>query len=108
MKDIFIVANWKAHKTQEEAIAWLLEVKDSYNNTDSQSTNKTVVVCPPYPLMPIVANFITENSLPLHVGSQDISVFNTGAYTGEVPATTLEKFAKFCIIGHSERRLRMH
>ena len=104
MKDFFIVANWKAHKTQEEALAWLSEVRDGSHGTDSQNINKTVVVCPPYPLIPIVADFITKNAFPLHVGSQDISVFNTGAYTGEVPATTLQKFANFCIIGHSERR----
>jgi len=104
MKDLFIVANWKAHKTREEALTWLVEVKNSYHETDSQNANKTVVVCPPYPLIPIVEDFIIKNASPLHVGSQDVSVFETGAYTGEVPATTLEKFVKFCIIGHSERR----
>lgn len=104
MKDLFIVANWKANKTQEDAISWLLDFKNSYKENKSQNTNKTIVVCPPYPLIPIVVNFITENVLPLHVGSQDVSVFNTGAYTGEVPAATLEKFVEFCIIGHSERR----
>ena len=104
MKDLFIVANWKANKTQEEAFVWLAEIKNSYHETDSQNTHKTVVVCPPYPLIPIVVDYIAENALPLHVGSQDVSIFNTGAYTGEVPATTLEKFVKFCIVGHSERR----
>ena len=104
MKDLFIVANWKAHKTQEEALSWLSEVKNNYREANSQQANKTVVVCPPYPLISVVADFISGHALPLQVGSQDVSVFATGAYTGEVPAATLKKLAQFCIIGHSERR----
>jgi triosephosphate isomerase len=104
MKDLFIVANWKAHKTQEEAIAWLSEIKNSYHETNPQQANKAVVVCPPYPLIPVAASFIRENEMSLYVGSQDVSVFASGAYTGEVPAITFQKFADFCIVGHSERR----
>lgn len=104
MRDIVIVANWKANKTEDEALMWLTEFKKKCLEMLPELEKKEVIVCPSYPLVPLVASFIEENALPLKVGSQDISVFNKGAYTGEVPVSLLEKFIAFCIIGHSERR----
>lgn len=41
----------------------------------------------------------------LNVGSQNVSTFDTGAYTGEISATMLKELGcNLCIIGHSERR----
>ena len=39
------------------------------------------------------------------VGAQDVSQYEKGAYTGEVSASQLQDIgAKYCIVGHSERR----
>ncbi len=38
------------------------------------------------------------------VGSQDLSPFDTGAYTGEEPASILKQYVELAILGHSERR----
>ena len=43
------------------------------------------------------------------VGGQDVSRFEKGAYTGEVSADMLADLgAKYCIVGHSERRQYHH
>lgn len=105
MKNLFIIANWKANKTEEEAMNWLKQIKDLLaQNPSYGSGNKEIVVCPPSTLLSTVNKFIKNNNLPLRVGSQDISIFGRGAYTGEIPGSMLRKYAAFCIIGHSERR----
>lgn len=48
-------------------------------------------------------NFL--HNLEIIIGSQNISKFESGAFTGETSAQMLgEAGCKFCIIGHSERR----
>ena len=43
------------------------------------------------------------------VGGQDVSRFEKGAYTGEISADMLADLgAKYCIVGHSERRQYHH
>ena len=105
MKKLFIIANWKANKTEEETLIWLNEIKELLAEKPSYGEgDKEIVVCPPFTLLPILSKFIKSNQLPIRVGSQDISIFGQGAYTGEVTAAMLHDFVSFCIIGHSERR----
>lgn len=96
MNRVYIVANWKSYKTQDEAKKWLEEVGKT-----SQIENKEVIVCPPYTLLETA-----RRSLPdfIKVGSQDVSTFEEGAYTGEVNAKQVKEFADYTLIGHSERR----
>lgn len=104
MKNLFIVANWKANKTEEEAIKWLEEFKAGMGGLASQWEHKEAIVCPPYPVLPVMKEYIKKNELPISLGSQDISQFGRGAYTGEVPAAVIHSYIRYCIIGHSERR----
>lgn len=61
--------------------------------------NKKVVVMPQYPYLLFFRN--GKYSL----GSQDVSKYSKGAYTGEVCAKGLKALGvKYCLIGHSERR----
>ena len=95
----YIIANWKAHKTLGETKTWvsdfLLEVHDLKETI--------VIIAPPYPLI-IPTYELIKNQNNIFVASQDISKFDTGSYTGEVPAQTIKDVAKYAIIGHSERR----
>lgn len=104
MKDLFIVANWKANKTEEEAIYWLSEFRNNLDSLKGQFENKELILCPSYPVISAVKNYIDKFELPITLGSQDVSQFGRGAYTGEVPVSILKKYVRFCIIGHSERR----
>lgn len=103
MKNLYIVANWKENKTTDEAIRWLREISPSINSGQT-ILNKKVIVCPSFMLVPQVWQFIKSNNLPIEIGVQDISRFDEGAHTGEVSAREAAEYAKFSIIGHSERR----
>lgn len=96
MDAIYIVANWKSSKTTFEARQWLQEFQ--------MSTDKEIVVCPSFTLLPIMKKTIQELKLPIKLGAQDISPFGEGAYTGEINGKQIKEFADYVIIGHSERR----
>ncbi len=101
MKKLFIVANWKSHKTTDEAIAWLQQFSSL---TEHLSTEKEIIICPSFPLLPAMHAFIQDNTLPIKLGAQDVSPFGEGPYTGAVNAKQIKEFAEYVIIGHSERR----
>lgn len=65
--------------------------------------NTTVIVLPPFPLIPSMAEEARETNI--YIGAQNCHQANSGAYTGEVSAPILSSAgAKYVIIGHSERR----
>lgn len=97
-----IVANWKANKTPDEAAAWLQEFK-----TEGLE-GKTVILCPSLVHVPQLHYFITTNHMPLALGVQDISPFDSGAYTGAVSAKQIKPLVSYAIVGHSERRKYFH
>lgn len=96
MKKILYVANWKANpKTLLEAKKEIAIIKKQ------KPKNADLVICPPtaflYPL--------AKEGLSL--GAQDVSIFKDGSHTGEITVSMLKSIgAKFCIVGHSERRSR--
>lgn len=98
----FFIANWKSHKTPGDVVNFLESVKKGLQNINLE--NKTIIIAPPYPLLPSLKEGITSNNLPFEVSSQDVSAFDEGAYTGEVSARLIKNFASYAIIGHSERR----
>lgn len=104
MKDIFIVANWKANKTDEETVDWLKKFRELIISKNISLEHKKVVICPSYHLLPVAYDYIKKNNVGVDIGSQDISQFDKGAYTGEVPVSLILNYISFSIIGHSERR----
>lgn len=98
-----IVVNLKANKSSEQMAAWLDEFSEVL-----QSFQGTIVVCPSFPILTITHPKIEEikknKSINIHLGSQDVSQFEQGPYTGEVAASQLKGLCTFAIIGHSERR----
>jgi triosephosphate isomerase len=97
MKKLFIVANWKSNKNTAEANAWIQTV----NNSLFSKEEKEPIVCPPFTLLPLLKSNLKPE---VKIGSQDISSFEKGAYTGAVNAEQVKEFAEYSIIGHSERR----
>lgn len=73
--------------------------KDTIISYENNIKNKKVIVLPQYPYLLFFRN--GEYSL----GSQDVSKYSKGSYTGEVCAKGLKALGvKYCLIGHSERR----
>src|SRR3990167_3375682 len=99
-KNIWVIANWKSNKTVQEALEWISVVGPKLERRE----NIRVVVCPTFNCLSEVKKAITVGNFPLIVGSQDLSPFEKGAYTGEDPASILKQFIEVAIVGHSERR----
>lgn len=104
----YIVANWKANKDISTAKEWLRIFIDKLCQKQTLLTSifnqRKIIICPPFPLIPIVNKVIKDNLPQISVGSQDISRFEKGNYTGETTVFTLSKMINYTLIGHSERR----
>jgi len=98
----YIVANWKQHKTEQDAAQWLHELKDTLTVLPEELS---VVITAPYPLLPVMRETIDMLELPIGLAAQDISAFPDGAYTGEVGGAQLQYLIDGVVIGHSERRM---
>lgn len=80
-------------------------VNDILDLLDEQGKpeNVDVILCPPFVYLEMAGD-LTED-YPVFIGAQNVSQFESGAYTGEISAAMLRSLhADFCIIGHSERR----
>lgn len=100
MKNIWVVANWKSNKNISEALAWIDQVGPELPRKD----NLKLVVCPTYIDIEEVKKAVLVGNYPLIVGSQDLSPFEDGPYTGEESARILSDVVDLAILGHSERR----
>lgn len=100
VKNIWVIANWKSNKTITEALDWVSQVGPQVPKVDKLK----VVICPTFSALSEVKKAITVSSFPLLVGSQDLSPFEAGAYTGEESAKLLNQLISLAILGHSERR----
>lgn len=76
------------------------EYLDYQNKLKNLNFKNDIVLCPSSIYL---SNFELEN---IFLGSQNVSPFNDGAYTGEVSARQLKSLnVKYCLVGHSERRV---
>lgn len=100
MKTVWIIANWKSNKNIVEALDWVAKVGPEV----PQAENLKVVVCPTFSCLSELKKTIQVNNFAMMVGSQDLSPFGVGAYTGEESAVLLKDLVALSILGHSERR----
>lgn len=67
------------------------------------SPSSIAIVCPPYTSLMTVQQLLKGTSIKL--GAQDVSLFDSGAYTGEISLSMLKSVGcEYIIVGHSERR----
>lgn len=105
----YLIANWKSHKNQNEAVEWLQVFRSKLTvNTlvlKKLSENQlTIIIAPPYPLIVSLHNQLDDTIPNFFLSSQDISSLPEGSYTGEVTGVSLKGLVNYSIIGHSERR----
>ena len=95
----YFIANWKANINLEEALNWI----NKFLTMPSRNDRFKMVICPPAHLIfPI--NLRLKESEIISLGVQDLSSFESGNYTGEITAKSLQGLVDYAIIGHSERR----
>jgi triosephosphate isomerase (TIM) len=96
-----IAGNWKMNGSVA-ALAEALAVRDRLAEPDF-ARGVDVMVCPPAPLLPLLARELAQGRLLL--GAQDCHAAPSGAHTGDVSAELLKDVgASAVILGHSERR----
>jgi len=96
-----IVANWKANKTQEQALSWIEKVGSFLEEKSGE-----IILCPPFILISPLRERLRALGFSdfIHLGAQNISHYECGPYTGEVTAEQLSGLVEYSLIGHSERR----
>ena len=99
-----VAGNWKMNGSLASAKSLASDISvgvQSLANTD-------VLLCPAYIHISEVAGIVADND-SIQVGSQDISLNDDGAFTGEVSSSMLiDAGCGYAIIGHSERRQYHH
>ena len=100
MRTPIIAANWKMNKGPAETEAFLSEF---LGNVGSVTESCEVVVGAPFVDLPKAAELLKDSAVSL--AAQNVSQFESGAYTGEVSTAMLKEVGvDFVILGHSERR----
>lgn len=94
-----VAGNWKMHGSLQSIVELAQALKALYQGCE----HVDVAVCPPAVFLPIVSRELGDSKIMY--GSQNVSEYSQGAYTGEISADMLNDFGcYFCIVGHSERR----
>lgn len=99
----YFIANWKANKNLNETQSWVTE----FLKQNLVLNGVKIIICPSFPLISPLKKMLEKQTI-MSVGSQDVSIFEGGTYTGEVTAHNLESLAEYAIIGHSERKKNFH
>lgn len=104
MKNIIALANWKSNKNVKDAETWLKK----FSQLASAKINfkGKIILCAPFIDLPILKKSLPQipSNLNFFLGSQNISAFEDGPYTGEISAGMLKDLVSYVLIGHSERR----
>ena len=101
----FIAGNWKMNLDHQQAIALVQKLAWTLADANHDYSKTEVAVFPPFTDLRTVQTLLDAEKFELKLGAQDLSKFDSGAYTGEVSGAFLKKLdVKYVIIGHSERR----
>ncbi|MFC1870737.1 triose-phosphate isomerase [Candidatus Dependentiae bacterium] len=103
MQQTLFIANWKMQKTLTQSIEFCSTNLTSLKKL-SVDTATELVICPSFPSLYSLNEILADT--PVHLGAQNCSPHESGAYTGQVSAESLkEAGCNYCIVGHSEQRM---
>ena len=91
----------KSYFTLDTGRAWAEQLARELR--DRQIPGEGVYICPAFPLVPIFRDLLAGTGVA--VGTQDVSMYPPGPYTGEVSAQLLAELGvRYVMVGHPERR----
>jgi len=100
-----IAGNWKMNLDHLQSIAFVQKLAWSLKDAKHDYGSAEVAIFPPFTDLRSVQTLIAADKLELAYGAQDVSAFDSGAYTGEISGAFLKALdCHYVIIGHSERR----
>ncbi|WP_405006617.1 triose-phosphate isomerase [Kitasatospora purpeofusca] len=98
-----MAGNWKMNLNHLEAIQHTQKLAFALADKDFEAVEVAVLV--PFTDLRSVQTLVDGDKLKIKFGSQDISQYDGGAYTGEISGPMLSKLkCTYAVIGHSERR----
>ncbi len=101
MRRQLVIGNWKMNGSSASSSNLLSELLVGLNAGRVDAAE--MAVCVPYVYLSAAADAIKGSSLKL--GAQNVSQFDSGAYTGEVsPSMLADLGCHYVLVGHSERR----
>ena len=99
MRTRFVIGNWKLNGVLARNALLL----DALKTGVIAKVGVSCGVCVPAPYLAQVREALTGSMVDW--GAQDVSRFESGAYTGEVSAAMVAEFgSRYTLVGHSERR----
>ncbi len=105
----FLAGNWKMNLDHLQAVAFVQKLNWSLRDAGHENGSVEVGVFPPFTDLRSVQTLIDADRIAFSLGAQDLSVHDSGAYTGEVSGQFLAKLqVRYVIVGHSERRQYHH
>lgn len=98
-----MAGNWKMNLNHHEAIALVQKIAHGLGDDDLAAVDVAVLV--PFTDIRSVQTTVDADKLEITYGAQDLSMFDKGAYTGEIAGSMLSKLGcTYVAVGHSERR----
>ena len=98
-RKVIIAGNWKMNQLPSGVKPFVEELK---TKLPAGMNGCSVVLCVPATHLAALAR---EKARRIGVGAQNVSEFDKGAHTGEISVDMIADLgAKYCIVGHSERR----
>jgi len=98
MRQKLIAGNWKMNGTLAENQTRLTQLVSGL-----KASSASVAVCVPAPYFTQCQSVLGGSDIQL--GSQNLSEYCEGAYTGEISGSMLQDFGcQYALVGHSERR----
>jgi triosephosphate isomerase len=101
----FIAGNWKMNMDHVQGITLLQKLAWTLSDAKHDYSRAEVAVFPPFTDLRGVQTLVQGDELEVAYGGQDLSQFDSGAYTGDISGQFLSKLGcKYVLVGHSERR----
>jgi triosephosphate isomerase len=102
-RQVLIAGNWKMNLNHLEALALVQRI--AFSLPEKYFAKVEVAVLPPFTDIRSIQTLVDGDKLLLRYGAQDVSRYDSGAYTGEVSAPMLARLGcTYVTVGHSERR----
>lgn len=100
-----MAGNWKMNLNHVEAAGLVQKLAWTLSDANYDPAESEAAVMVPFTDLRTVQTLVEGDKLPLGYGAQDVSVHESGAYTGEISAGMLAKLnCAYVVVGHSERR----
>lgn len=100
-----IAGNWKMNMDHVQGITLLQKLAWTLSDAKHDYSRVEVAVFPPFTDLRGVQTLVQGDELDVAYGGQDLSQFDSGAYTGDISGQFLNKLGcRYVLVGHSERR----